>query len=91
MLGAFATVLAAVSSPVIAVAMGTVPCMAPNRATLLLFSNHSRSEPRTNHFLPKLHLSHTESMEGHLFIDRSCGRQAVLQTVKAKGLVSLQD
>ena len=61
------------------------------RRQLVLFSNHSRSEPRTNHFLPKLHLSQTESREGHLFIDGSCGRQAVLQTVKAKGLVSLQD
>ena len=35
--------------------------------------------------------SQTESREGHLFIDSSCGRQAVLQTVKAKGLASLQD
>ena len=62
-------------------------CSASPRLLQPLFSNRSRSEPRTNHFLPNFRIQGMAC----LYNDSSCGRQAVLQTVKAKGLVSLRD
>ena len=53
-----------------------------SRGIATLFSNHSRSEPRTNHFLPKLHLSQTESREGHLFITMLRILHAVLLSLR---------